>query len=96
MAWAWGYSRCVDALEVIGCFDLDFIAFTGHLRGGKTAMLAGALDERASIVNPNETCAGGCGCYRLHLSALTEDGKEERSETLQDPSEHFVFWFKAM
>ena len=93
-AWAWGYSRCVDALEQIGegIVDMSCIAFTGHSRGGKTAALAGALDERAAIVNPNATCAGACGCYRLHLKALTEDGKEERSETLKDMNQNFPFW----
>lgn len=45
-AWAWGYSRCVDALEILGNVDMSLIAFTGHSRGGKTAALAGALDGR--------------------------------------------------
>ncbi|MGI6279902.1 MAG: alpha/beta hydrolase family protein, partial [Acutalibacteraceae bacterium] len=48
-AWAWGYSRCVDALEKCNFrdkIDFNYIAFTGHSRGGKTAMLAGVLDER--------------------------------------------------
>ena len=93
MAWAWGYSRCVDALEYIGRTNMDLIAFTGHSRGAKAAMLAGALDERAKIVNPNETCAAGCGCYRIHMSAITEDGEEKRSETLNDIYNHFPFWF---
>ncbi len=93
MAWAWGYSRCVDALELIGNADTDFITFTGHSRGAKTAILAGVLDERAKIVNPNEACAGGCGCYRIHLKAVTEDGEERRSETLEDINGKFGFWF---
>lgn len=81
-AWAWGYSRCVDALERLGIADMEHIAFTGHSRGGKTAILAGALDERAFLVNPNETCAGGCGCYRLKMKVVTEDGDEGESEDL--------------
>ncbi len=92
-AWAWGYSRCVDALEKIGLADMNCITFTGHSRGGKTAMLAGALDERAAIVNPNETCAGGCGCYRIHMEAEDENGKVGRSETLKDILRPFTFWF---
>ncbi len=93
-AWAWGYSRCVDALEQIGegIVDMSCIAFTGHSRGGKTAALAGALDERAAIVNPNATCAGACGCYRLHMKAITEGGNEDRSETLKDMNKTFPFW----
>lgn len=91
-AWAWGYSRCADALEWIGGFDLTWLAFTGHSRGGKTAMLAGVLDERAKIVNPNESNAGSCSCYRIHMSAIKEDGKEGRSETLADLYGRFGYW----
>ena len=91
-AWAWGYSRCVDALEVLGLSDMSCVAFTGHSRGGKTAALAGALDERAAIVNPNETCAGACGCYRVHMEASYLDGKPNRSETLKDLLHYFDYW----
>ena len=92
-AWAWGYSRCVDALEKLGIFDTDWIAFTGHSRGGKTAMLAGVLDTRARIINPNETCAGACSCYRIHMTGVSEDGtKTQRSETLADLCRRFNFW----
>ena len=92
-AWAWGYSRCVDAVEKLGWGDMDLITFTGHSRGGKTAALAGAVDERAAIVNPNATCAGACGCYRIHMSAIKEDGKEAVSETLADILRVFPIWF---
>ncbi|MBP5207838.1 MAG: hypothetical protein J6330_05225 [Clostridia bacterium] len=94
-AWAWGYSRCVDALERLGLpVDLDYIAFSGHSRGGKTAALAGAIDRRARIVNPNETCAGACGCYRVHMKGEAERGgiPEFRSETLDDLMRVFGFW----
>ena len=91
-AWAWGYSRCVDALEKLGLTDPDMIVFTGHSRGAKTAALAGALDTRAAIVNPNATCAGACGCYRLHIEASYEGERVLRSETLADLWEHFPFW----
>lgn len=91
-AWAWGYSRCVDALELLGFADMNCITFTGHSRGGKTAMLAGALDERAAIVNPNETCAGACSCYRLEIKAITEDGDVCESEALGPLSKSFPKW----
>ncbi|MCR5688859.1 MAG: hypothetical protein K6G71_01260, partial [Clostridiales bacterium] len=91
-AWSWGFSRVVDALEKIGGFDLDCLAFTGHSRGAKTAMLAGVRDRRAAIVNPNETNCGGCGCYRVHTTAITEDGGERRSETLADMTANFPSW----
>ena len=92
-AWAWGYSRCVDALEILGFADMNCITFTGHSRGGKTAALAGALDERAAIVNPNETCAGSCSCYRVVMEAVTENGEEKRCEELKDIWHNFPFWF---
>lgn len=92
-AWAWGYSRCVDVLSRLGVADMNCITFTGHSRGGKAAMLAGAIDERAAIVHPNETCAAGCGCYRINMKAITQDGEEKRNETLDDIYNHFQFWF---
>lgn len=92
-AWAWGFSRCVDALEKLGGFDLSTLAFTGHSRGGKTAMLAGVLDERATIVAPNETNAGSSSCYRIHMAAVQENGNIQRSETLADITKNFPFWF---
>lgn len=91
-AWAWGYSRCVDALLKLELIDPNCITFTGHSRGAKTAMLAGVLDTRAAIVNPNETCAGSCSCYRVHMSAKTLSGEEKRSETLADLLSKFDFW----
>lgn len=94
-AWAWGYSRCVDALEKCNFrdkIDFNYIAFTGHSRGGKTAMLAGVLDERAFIVNPNETNAGACSCYRSRMRAITEDGEEKESETLEMLVRRFPEW----
>lgn len=94
-AWAWGYSRCVDALEKLGIVDMSNIAFTGHSRGGKTAMLAGVLDERAAVVNPNDSGAGGCGCYRVHMEAQTESGTVMRNETLKDLLSNFDFWLGA-
>ena len=92
-AWAWGYARVVDALEIIGITDMNMIAFTGHSRGGKTALLAGVMDKRAAIVNPNESGAGGSGCYRVHTKARYLGGDEKRSEELSDLVKNFPHWF---
>ena len=91
-AWAWGYSRCVDVLEKLDCFDLTHLAFTGHSRGAKTAMLAGVLDERAKIVNPNDSNGCSCSCYRIHTKAIAEDGKERRCDYLSDLLDRHYFW----
>ena len=57
--WAWGGMRVVDYLESRNDVDMKSIAITGHSRGGKMALLAGALDERISLVIPNGSGAGG-------------------------------------
>lgn len=94
MAWAWSYSRVLDALIKLGLVDERYIAFTGLSRGGKTALLAGVLDKRATFVNPISTCAGGAACYRTHLYAIDkDDGKEKPSETLKDIWGNFPSWF---
>ena len=91
-AWAWGYSRCVDALEYLGIVDTDLIAFTGHSRGGKTALLAGVLDERAAIVNPNGSGMGGCAGYRIKTAIRGEDGKVNTCETASIMCRAFPTW----
>ncbi len=63
-AWAWGYRRVVDFLCTQAFVDPRRIAVTGHSRGGKTALLAGATDERIALVNDNGSCAGGSAAFR--------------------------------
>ncbi len=92
-AWAWGYSRVADAIIKLGIVENNLITFTGLSRGGKTAILAGVIDERAVIVNPFQTCAGGCSCYRVHLTASYNGGKESKGETLYDIINYFPYWF---
>ena len=91
-AWAWGYSRCVDALEILGCVDMDMVVFTGHSRGAKTAALAGAVDERARIVNPNAACSGGYSSYRIALDFEGLDGRMESGERLANIFHNFPAW----
>lgn len=91
-AWAWGYSRVVDALEQLQLTNMGCVAFTGHSRGAKTAALAGVLDTRAAIVNSNESCAGSCACYRVHMTGYGEGIPEARSERLSDLWKNFGFW----
>jgi hypothetical protein len=58
-AWAWGYHRIMDALPQWNFIDSRHIAITGHSRGGKTTLLAGATDDRIALVNEN--ASGTCG-----------------------------------
>ena len=84
--WAWGGMRVIDYLMTLDVVDKDKIAFTGHSRGGKTALLAGALDERITLVAPNGSGCGGAGCYRF------EGEKSESLERITAP-ERFAYWF---
>ena len=93
--WAWGAKRCVDALLRMDYIDAGNIAIAGHSRGGKAAMLAGAMDERIRFVQANGSGAGGCGCFR-YLTLTPEDWQRpegpERSETIDDLFGTFVNW----
>jgi hypothetical protein len=63
-AWAWGYHRCVDLIHQLPYCDNARIAITGHSRGGKTVLVAGATDTRIALVNDNQSCAGGSALFR--------------------------------
>lgn len=63
-AWAWGYHRCIDLLHQLPFIDSRHIAVTGHSRGGKTALVAGATDGRIALVNDNASCAAGSAVSR--------------------------------
>jgi hypothetical protein len=81
--WAWGYHRCVDALLRLPLVDPECIAITGHSRGGKTVLLAGAVDERIAFTAPNGSGAAGAGCWRYLMNdPLNEE--DQRSEVLAD------------
>ena len=83
-AWAWGYHRCIDFLTDLTIVDSTRIAVVGHSRGGKTALLAGGLDERIALTAPNDSGCAGAGCFRF---------QGEGSETLRDIFGCFPYWF---
>ena len=84
-AWAWGYHRAMDAIEQIEFCDAGKVAITGHSRGGKTVLLAGATDERFYLVNPNDSGEGGAGCYRYEMiPEAVSAGEDPHSEMLSD------------
>jgi hypothetical protein len=85
-AWAWGGMRVLDYLLTRKDVDRSRIAMTGHSRAGKTALLAGALDERIALVAPHASGAGGAGCYRIM-------GKGAETLALITHPQRFAYWF---
>lgn len=92
-AWAWGYHRVIDVLETLDYVDMDHIAVTGHSRGGKTALLAGATDTRIRYTCPNGSGTHGCGAYRF--VQIEEEGQgfvDTYSEPLEFMMNHVSYW----
>ena len=83
-AWAWGFHRVVDYLRTLDIVKWNCIAVTGHSRGGKAALLAGATDERIALTAPNNSGCGGAGCYRLQA---------HKSEDIAAITDTFPHWF---
>ena len=85
--WAWGASRVMDYLETRSDVDLEHVIVRGHSRTGKAALLAGAFDERFTMVAPNGAGTGGPSVYRIRNSG---------SETLASitSAARFYSWYQ--
>lgn len=81
VAWAWGVSRIIDALEVTPAAMIDptHIGMTGCSRNGKGALVAGALDERIKLTIVQESGSGGTASWRV---SDNEDGGKNVVQTL--------------
>lgn len=71
-SWAWAASRVVDCLVTIPDIDPGKIAIVGHSRAGKTALWAGAQDERIALVVPNNPGDGGPTIVRRRFGNTIE------------------------
>lgn len=80
--WAWAAMRVLDFALTLDSIDGGRISVTGHSRLGKTALLAGMLDERFYCAISNDSGCAGASIAR-----------ENTGETVKKIVDRFPYWF---
>lgn len=80
--WAWAAIRVLEYALTLPEINHEKISVAGHSRLGKTALLAGAMDERFYCAFSNNS-----GCSGAALS------RNNKGETVAVINERFPFWF---
>ena len=80
--WAWAVMAVMDYAVTLPEIDASRISVVGHSRLGKTALLAGALDERFYCAFSNDS-----GCCGASLS------RNNTGENIHQIYKTFPFWF---
>lgn len=77
MAWTWGVSKIIDALENGASADLNINAsntiLTGVSRWGKAAAVAGAFEKRIKVTAPSCSGSGGMASFRYKSEGKSYD-----------------------
>jgi len=82
LCWAWACCRTLD--YALSCPEIlpEGAAVVGHSRLGKTALLAGMIDERFQYVIANNSGCAGAALYRCN-----------KGENIHNIAEAFPYWF---